>query len=96
MSYTILTLLALFIFIAYYYGKSIKNASGIGKTNESTETDSFGPIIATIDFTVKAIGDELIDFEDGIIRWISIGVAQKTLTKKSLEFNSNVNLKFHL
>jgi hypothetical protein len=68
---TILLLIILFVFIAYAF-YVIKNPNSIGQTNGSTEIDTFGSIISTIDFTVKASGDDLIDFEEGVIPWISI------------------------
>src|SRR3954466_13906898 len=37
-----------------------------------TRGDSLGKIIATIDFGVKAKGEDLKTFDDGIIPWVSI------------------------
>lgn len=36
------------------------------------EIDTIGPTFSTIEFNVKATGEELKNFEDGIIPWISI------------------------
>ncbi|MDX2172407.1 MAG: hypothetical protein SFY56_04760 [Bacteroidota bacterium] len=38
----------------------------------SSESDSLGPIIMTIDFKLKANGEDLKTFEDGYIPWISV------------------------
>ena len=37
-----------------------------------TPVDSLGPVIFTIDFKLKATGEDLKTFEDGFIPWISI------------------------
>ncbi|MBA4318634.1 MAG: hypothetical protein C0412_09550 [Flavobacterium sp.] len=43
--------------------------------------DNLGTLISTIEFGIKATGDELKDFEDGVIPWISIENPENEIDK---------------
>ncbi len=53
-----------------------KEKEQLGKTN-----DSLGTLISTIEFGIKATGEDLKDFEDGVIPWISIEKPESEIDK---------------
>jgi len=53
-----------------------KEKEQLGKTN-----DSLGTLISSIEFGIKATGEDLKDFEDGVIPWISIEKPESEIDK---------------
>ena len=79
MKISIFTILLIATFFSCSCRQSNKTATST--TNDLTDqsvkfanspVDNLGPIIFTIDFKVKANGEDLKTFEDGVIPWISI------------------------
>lgn len=57
------------------------DSTGKSVIHSNSPVDSLGPVIFTIDFNVKATGEDLETFEDGFIPWISIDNPKAELKK---------------